>query len=84
MSSPPLFVKLLFNSKSGFLRSARDQAVIVPATLDAHMATLSAFAIFGFFLTTFAHVEGPANRIALLVKLVESFQFLRTVCLGFG
>ena len=84
MSSSALLVKFLFNSKSGFLRSARDQTVIVPATLDAHMATLSASAIFGFFLTTFAHVEGPANRVAFLVELVEPFQLLRAVCLCFG
>ena len=70
--------------KSGFLHSARHQAVVVALALDTNVHAFLASAILGFLLTPFALVESPTYRSTLVIKLAKTFELIRAIGTSFG
>ena len=58
--------------------------MIAAPALDADMTALFATAVLCLLLASLAHVESPTYRVVVVIKLLVSLEFVRTVCFGLG
>ena len=75
---------MLHSLESGLFDAARHKAVVVTLALDTNVHALFATSIFRLLIATLAHVVSPADRVATVIELMVTFDFVRAVRFGLG